>query len=114
MKRFILVLAGFAALMLTACVPSAEVAMNVVPTLISVKASGGQVVLQGRYFGRGQEGSHVLVAADADGEGGAVVPSVTSWNSNRIVFSAPSGLAPGFVYVVVDGVRSNGLPADLN
>lgn len=113
MKRFVLALTGFAALMLAACAPSAQVATNVIPTLISVRSDAGQVVLQGRYFGGGHDGSRVVVAANADGEGG-VDATVRSWSPTRIVFDAPSGLAAGFVFVVVDGVSSNGLPADLN
>jgi hypothetical protein len=112
-KRFVLVLTGLAALLLAACAPSAQVATNVVPTLISVNASGGEVVLQGRWFGGGHEGSHVVVAANVDGDDGTMV-DVTSWSPTRIVFQAPDGLAAGFVFVVVDGIASNGLPADLN
>ena len=115
MKRFVLVLTGLAALLLAACAPSAQVATNVIPTLISVRPpnDAGQVVLQGRYFGGGHDGSFVLVSADADGEGGTTVTAV-SWSPTRIVFQAPDGLAAGFVFVVVDGISSNGLPADLN
>jgi len=37
----------------------------------------------------------------------------SSWTPSRIEFSVPDGAGYGFVYVVVDGVRSNGLPANL-
>ncbi len=113
MKRFVLVLTGLAALLLAACAPSAQVALNVVPTIISVSKSGTDVLLQGRYFGGGGEGSYVLVSADVDGEGGVQV-TASSWSPNRIVFTAPSGLPAGFVFVVVGDVMSTGLPADLN
>ena len=113
MKRFVLALTGLAALLLAACAPSAQVATNVIPTLISVRVDAGQVVLQGRYFGGGHDGSFVLVSANVDGEEGTMV-SATSWSPNRIVFEAPDGLSAGFVFVIVDGVSSNGLPADLN
>lgn len=113
MKRIVLALTGLTALLLVACAPQAQVATNVIPTLISVSTSNGEVVLQGRYFGNGGEGSSVLVSADVDGEDGvSVTPS--SWSSSRIVFDAPDDVAPGFVFVVVDDVMSNGLPTDLN
>lgn len=113
MKRFVLALTGLAVLLLAACAPSAQVALNVIPTLISVRSEAGQVVLQGRYFGGGSDESYVLVSANVDGEEGTMV-SATSWSPNRIVFQAPDGNGAGFVFVVVDGVSSNGLPADLN
>ncbi len=114
MKRTVLALTGLIALLLAACAPSAQVATNVVPTLISVSTSDSEgVVLQGRYFGNGGEGSFVLVSADVDGEDGVVVDP-TSWSSNRISFRAPEDAGPGFVFVVVDDVMSNGLPADLD
>lgn len=114
MKRYVLVLTGLLALMLAACAPTSQVASNVVPTLISAAAPSpsGEVVLQGRYFGGGGEGSYVLVGADVLGEGGTQV-TATSWTPNRIEFTAPTGTRPGFVYVVVRGVLSNGLPVDL-
>jgi hypothetical protein len=113
-KRYVLVLTGLLALMIAACAPTSQVASNVVPTLISARPSSatGEVVLQGRYFGGGGEGSHVLVGADVLGEGGTRV-TASSWTPNRIEFTAPAGTGPGFVYVVVGGMLSNGLPVDL-
>ncbi len=114
MKRFVLVLTGLLAIVLAACAPTSVVANNVVPTLISAAppSAGGEVVLQGRYFGGGGENSYVLVGADVLGEGGSTVETV-SWSPNRIVFVAPAGTGPGFVFVVVNDVMSNGLPVDL-
>ena len=114
MKRFVLVLTGLLAILLVACAPTSQVALNVVPTLISARppSASGEVVLNGRYFGSGGETSYVLVAADVSGEGGErITPS--SWAPTRIAFTAPVGTGPGFVYVIVDGVSSNGLPVDL-
>ena len=114
MKRYVLVLTGLLALMLAACAPTSQVASNVVPTLISARPPSptGEVVLQGRYFGGGGEGSYVLVGADGLGEGGTKV-TAAAWGPNRIEFTAPAGTGPGFVFVVVSGVLSNGLPVDL-
>lgn len=122
MKRFLLrasIGMLFASpLLLAACAPQAAVQNQVVPTLISVTIppEGGPVVLQGRYFGDGRGGeneeSYVLVGADIDGEGGVRVDPST-WTPSRIEFAAPGGAGYGFVYVVVKGVRSNGLPANL-
>ena len=114
MKRFVLVSTGLLAILLAACAPTSQVALNVVPTLISVRApdASGEVVLQGRYFGGGSGDSYVLAGADVEGQGGTQV-ATSSWAPTRIVFTAPAGIGPGFVYVVVDGIRSNGLPVDL-
>jgi hypothetical protein len=113
-KRYVLVLTGLLAIMLAACAPTSQVASNVVPTLISARpaSTNGEVVLQGRYFGGGGEDSYVLVGADVLGEGGTKVTAST-WTPNRIAFAAPAGTGPGFVFVVVSGVLSNGLPVDL-
>lgn len=119
MKRLTWLALGLVALALAACAPSVSVSDNVVPTLISVTvppAAGGNVVLQGRYFGDGAAGvaenSYVIVGADMSGNGG-VQPTVRSWTPTRIEFAAPDGAGSGFVFVVVAGVRSNGLPANL-
>jgi hypothetical protein len=113
-KRVALISIGLVALLLAACAPSAAVATNVVPTIISLQIAPGtnDVVLQGRYFGGGGEGSYVLVGAKSDGTGGAPV-TTADWNPNRIAFSAPSGTNGSFVFVIVDGVTSNGMPANL-
>jgi hypothetical protein len=75
-------------------------------------------VLQGRYFGDGFAGegrdSYVILAARADGSGGfRVRPRPEDWAPNRIVMGVPEGVGYGFVFVVVDGVRSNGLPVSI-
>jgi hypothetical protein len=113
-KRLALVAIGLSALLLAACAPPATISQNVVPTIISVQVVDGSndVVLQGRYFGGGGEGSYVLVGANADGEGGTEV-TATSWSPNRVAFTAPSGTGASFVFVVANGVRSNPMPANL-
>ena len=81
MKRSVLVLAGLLAILLAACVPSSQVARNVVPQLISASPpnAAGDVVLQGRYFGGGGEGSYVLLGANVDAEGGVRVLVPEAW-----------------------------------
>ena len=119
MKRLAWLILGLVALALSACAPTVSVSDNVVPSLIAISvppAAGGNVVLQGRYFGDGfggtAENSYVIVGADMSGNGG-VQPTVTSWTPTRIEFLAPEGAGSGFVFVYVAGVRSNGLPANL-
>jgi len=103
---------------LVACTPTAAVSQNVIPTLVSVTVPNGtgNVVLQGRFFGDGQggasENSYVLVGANMSGEGGMRVET-TSWTTSRIEFAVPAGAGSGFVFVVVDGTSSNGLPVSL-
>ncbi|WMT56561.1 hypothetical protein [Truepera radiovictrix] len=104
--------------LLAACAPAARPENNVRPTLVSATAPqqvGGRLVLQGRYFGDGAggaaEGSYVLVAADASGAGGARA-QVESWAPDRITLLVPEGVGYGYVFVVVDGVQSNGLPVN--
>jgi hypothetical protein len=113
-KRFVLVSTGLLALVLAACAPTSQVALNVVPTLISARTLGpsGDVVLQGRYFGGGGEGSYVLVGANVNGEGGVEAP-VSSWSTTRVTFVPPAQVGPGYVFVVVSGTFSNGLPLSL-
>ncbi|MDZ7704178.1 MAG: hypothetical protein U5L04_06835 [Trueperaceae bacterium] len=118
MKRLAL-LSSLALLVLGACAPSTRVENNVLPTLISVTAprqAGDQVVLQGRYFNDGASGqnrdSYVILGADVNGRGGIRI-SPTDWTPSRIRFNLPPETAFGFAYVVVNGVRSNGLPLNL-
>jgi hypothetical protein len=100
-------------LLLTSCKPTAIVATEVVPTLISVQARDpSAVVLQGRYFGGGGGDSYVLISTAVDGEGGMMVEA-SQWSPTRIVFAAPEGSGGAFVIVVADGRRSNPLPANL-
>ncbi|MBA2667498.1 MAG: hypothetical protein H0U69_10745 [Trueperaceae bacterium] len=114
MKRVALISIGLVALVLAACAPSAVVATNVVPTIISlqVAADSNHVVLQGRYFGGGGEGSYVIAGANSDGQNGERV-SVDLWSPTRIEFTAPSDTNGTFVFVVVDDIPSNGMPANL-
>jgi hypothetical protein len=113
-KRTVLVLTGLIAILLAACAPTSLVATNVVPRLISASPpnADGEVLLQGRYFGGGGEGSYVLVGANMNGEGG-VEATVASWATTRITFAPPAQVGPGYVFVVVGGTPSNGLPLDL-
>lgn len=117
MKRIAFLVSAF--LLLTACAPSITVENFVLPTLYSVQAPetpGAGIVLQGRYFGDGQEGaaeaSYVILGADVNGQGGVAVRGST-WTPSRIVVGVPEGAGSGFAFVVVDGVRSNGLPISL-
>lgn len=119
MKRLAWLTLGLVALAVSACAPQATVRTDVIPTLISVTVPtepGGKVVLQGRYFGDGFGGgadnSYVLVGANMNGEGG-IQAEVTLWTPTRIEVIAPERAGSGFVFVVVGGVRSNGLPASL-
>ncbi len=119
MKRLAWLMFGLVALALSACAPQTTVKNDVVPTLFSVTVPanpGGTVVLQGRYFGDGFGGqaddSYVLVGADVNGDGG-IMAEATTWSPNRIEFVSPDRAGSGFVFVVVNGVRSNGLPANL-
>lgn len=103
---------------LAACAPQAGFETNVQPTLVSLTAPGkvgGELVLQGRYFGDGREGegdSYLILGADINGDGGGRLQA-TTWSPERITASVPQGAGYGFVFVVVDGVKSNGLPANL-
>jgi hypothetical protein len=109
----VLIVGLAAALLLSACRPSAVVATEVVPTLISVQARDpSAVVLQGRYFGGGGGESYVLVSANVEGEDGTRVEA-SEWSPTRIVFEAPAQSGGSFVIVVADGRRSNPLPANL-
>jgi hypothetical protein len=118
-KRLAWITLAIVAIALSACAPTAAVSNNVTPTLISVtgpQSVGGTVELQGRYFGDGQGGnadnSYVIVGANMEGKNGIQVQP-TSWSPTRITFVAPDGAGYGWVFVIVGGVRSNGLPANL-
>lgn len=110
---------GIVALLLAACAPSVSIENQVLPTLYSVTAPQTReapVVLQGRYFGDGLEGraenSYVILGADVNGAGGVSVKAL-NWSPSRIEVGIPDLAGSGFIFVVVDGVRSNGLPANL-
>ncbi len=114
MKRTVLVLTGLLAILLAACAPTLQFATNVVPRLISASPPNaeGVVLLQGRYFGGGGDDSYVLVGANVNAEGGVQVP-VSSWGTTRVTFVPPARVGPGYVFVVVGGTPSNGLPLNL-
>lgn len=104
-------------LVLAACAPQTSVETNVQPTIFSVTSPGevgGELVLQGRYLGDGQEGnnSYVVLGADINGDGGGRIKT-TSWSPSRITLDVPKNAGYGFAFVYVDGVKSNGLPANL-
>lgn len=108
---------GLVALLLAACAPSTgDFRRNVTPTVVSttVQDGGDTLVIMGRYFGDGAAGdrSYVLVGADVAGNGGRRADPIV-WTPDRIVVTVPDGAGYGFVYVVVDGVRSSGLPVSL-
>jgi hypothetical protein len=108
---------GLFLLALTACAPQAQVENNVVPTLVSTSVRSGNVVLQGRNFGDGQggqgSGTYVVLGAEYSG-GGGVRAEAVSWSANRIEVSVPPRAGYGYAFVYVNGVRSNGLPVNLN
>ncbi len=119
MKRILGASLTLVLLFLAACAPQATIENNVQPTLFSATAPttmGGELVLQGRYFGDGQggkpKGSYVILGADINGDGGGRI-NPTSWSPSRITLTVPEGAGYGFVFVVVDGVKSNGLPTNL-
>ena len=104
---------------LGACAPSQTIENNVIPTLFSVKRpsnTGQTLLLQGRYFGDGQNfqatDSYVILGADINGKGGVeVIP--TAWSTTKLNVTIPENAGAGFVFVVVDGTKSNGLPANI-
>lgn len=118
MKRLGLFL-GLCVLLLSACGPTVRIENSVLPTLVSVtvpQTADGMIVLQGRYFGNGtseqDEDSYVIVGSDINGGSGYRVYA-NSWTPSRIELAVPEGAGFGYVFVVVNGVRSNGLPANL-
>ena len=118
MKRLALLI-GLLSVLISACRPTVDIQNNVLPTLYSVTAPAdrsGMVLLQGRYFGDGQDGgaedSYVILGANVNAEGGVRVRA-SSWTPNRIEVGVPEGAGSGFAFVVVRGQRSNGLSANL-
>jgi hypothetical protein len=104
-------------LALTACTPQVSIENNVIPQLISAKINDdGTILLQGRYFGDGQAGasaaSYVILGGDVNCENGVTVRAA-SWSPSRVEVGIPDGAGYGFTCVVVDGVKSNGLPINL-
>ena len=115
MKRLISLLALTSTLILSACDPAVRVENNVLPTLYSTsvpQTEGEPLVLQGRYFGGNSADSYVILGADISGQGGVRV-SPEDWSAKRIRVDVPEGAGPGYVFVVANGARSNGLPANL-
>jgi hypothetical protein len=100
-------------LLLAACAPKLTIENTVIPQLFSAKVDGDTVQLQGRYWGDGMNGasenSYVLMGADVNGDGGVAVRA-NSWSTTRIEATIPANAGFGFVFVVVDGTKSNGLP----
>lgn len=118
MLRFIFV-SLFSLILLSACTPRTAIQDNVVPVLYLItpaQAVGDLVTLQGRYFGDGQGGmadnTYVILGADINSSGGVRI-SPSSWTPSKITFTMPESVGYGYVFVVVDGQRSNGLPANL-
>lgn len=108
---------SLALLLLGACAPGTDVESNVQPTVISVcgpPTCADSLVIQGRNFGDGAGGANTYVVAGADvaGRGGVRVP-ITSWAPNRIVTELPTDAGYGYLFVIVSGVRSSGLPVSL-
>ena len=113
-------------ILLSACMPQAQqergvgIEQNVLPTLFSVtvpQREGDRLILQGRYLGDGRGGeadeSYVILGADVRGNGGIRIKP-GDWSPSRITLGRiPQGVGYGHVFVVVDGVRSNGIPANL-
>lgn len=120
MKRLISLFALMSILILSACDPAVRVENNVLPTLYSTsvpQSDGDPLILQGRYFGNGSSGgegaeSYVLLGADISGQGGVRV-TPDDWSPKRIRVDVPASAGPGYVFVVAQGMRSNGLPANL-
>lgn len=119
MKRLALIALGLIAAVMTSCTPRPSVVTNVPVTLISASTpatKGGNIVLQGRYFGDGRTGgdtaNHVILGANAEGSGGQSA-QVVEWTPTRIVLVAPETGGNGWVFVVAGGIRSNGLPLNL-
>jgi len=115
-KRFSFLVLSLVILGLSSCAPRAAIENNVQPTIFSIKVSGNTLHIQGRYFDDGMGGqaqdSYVIVGSDVNGFGGKTVQA-TSWSGRKIVVNIPEGAQSGFVFVVVKGIRSNGLPANI-
>lgn len=115
-NRMHLLLLALTVTLVGACAPQSQVEQNVIPWLVSASRTDSSVVLQGHYFSfprAAAEESYVLLGADANGNGG-VRADVLSWSANRIEVAIPAEAGYGYAYVVVAGVRSTGLPVDLN
>lgn len=117
MKRFSLLVLSLVILGLSSCAPTAKVENNVIPTVFSVKVDGSNLIIQGRYFNDGSggkaESSYVIVGSDVNGLGGTTTKAL-SWSGGKVVVAIPAEAHSGFVFVVVNGVMSNGLPANIN
>ncbi|MGL4609932.1 MAG: hypothetical protein ACRCYY_09650 [Trueperaceae bacterium] len=104
---------AFLVMLLGACAPKLTIENTVVPQLFSAKVTENTIKLQGRYWGDGANGaaeaSYVLIGADVNGDGGVAVRA-KSWSTTRIEAVIPKDAGFGFVFVVVNGAKSNGLP----
>ncbi len=116
MKRFSFLVLSLVILGLSSCAPRAAIENNVQPSIFSLKVVGNTLNIQGRYFDDGMSGqaqdSYVIIGGDVNGFGGVTVKP-TSWSGRRIKVTVPDGAQSGFVFVVVKGIRSNGLPANI-
>jgi hypothetical protein len=119
MKLPLLALAVAAAVFTSACTPLATATRPVVMKISTngvlgpaQGAIGTPVTIQGRDLG-GPASSTVLFGADDLARGGVVnaAADVVSWTPSEIVVKVPAGLKAGggYVFVTVQGVRSNGL-----
>ena len=106
-----------ATVLISSCAPAQKIDNNVVPTLYSVTRpadAGSMLLVQGRYYGDGQnfQDSYVILGADVNGNGGVrVIP--TAWSTTMLTVPIPENAGAGFVFVVIDGIKSNGLPANI-
>ncbi|HLR46625.1 MAG TPA: hypothetical protein VK092_05645 [Deinococcales bacterium] len=99
---------------LAACAPQQQtVATNVLPTIFSVRTDDADILIQGRYFGTGEDGvsggNYVEIGADLTGEGGTAYEA-DDWTDKRIRLALPDNVASGSVRVFVNGQPSNVLP----
>ncbi len=114
-RNILAITAALVIMFVAACAPQVNnVSDTVLPQLFNVRVDpedNTRISLQGRYFGPESETSHVLVGADMNRNGGVVHP-VVSWTGNRIELRVSRDLSLGYIFVIVDGTPSNGLPAN--
>lgn len=106
---------GLVITLMTSCAPATGIQSTVRPMIISITPKDGQLFIQGRYFGTGaggaEAGNYVLAGADSRGEGGYVL-TADSWTATHITAQLPGNPELGFVFVVVGGTQSTGLPVN--
>ena len=116
MKRFYALIVLFV-LLIASCAPKITVENNVIPTIYSITPrDNGTILIQGRYLGDGAGGqaedSYVKLGTDVNCSEGQAVRA-NSWTPSRIEATVPAGTGFGFVCVIVHGVQSNALSANL-